>query len=198
MKMNHKILWGSAKQVFREKFLTLKTLLEETGLLERSKFSRYVFAKEQNKSKAGRNRDVQQYSVKKIFFFFAIPHCLWGLPKWLSGQEPTCQSRRHRRPKFNPWVSKIPWRREWQLTPAFLPRESHGQRSLTGCGPRGCKEQNTTDHTCIALPLLVGSQFPNQESNPVAVEVQSSNHWTSKEFSNSSKELATKLIFQNG
>ena len=78
MKMNHKILWGSAKQVFREKFLTLKTLLEETGLLERSKFSRYVFAKEQNKSKAGRNRDVQQYSVKKIFFFFCYTSLLVG------------------------------------------------------------------------------------------------------------------------
>ena len=32
-------------------------------------------------------------------------------------------------PGFNPWVRKIPWRREWQLTPAFLPGESHGQRS---------------------------------------------------------------------
>ena len=31
---------------------------------------------------------------------------------------------------FNPWVEKIPWRREWQSTPVFLPRESHGQRSL--------------------------------------------------------------------
>ena len=27
-----------------------------------------------------------------------------GLPKWLSGKEPTCQCRRH---KFNPWVRKI-------------------------------------------------------------------------------------------
>ena len=27
------------------------------------------------------------------------------------------------------------WRRKWQLTPVFLPRESHGQRSLVGYGP---------------------------------------------------------------
>ena len=27
---------------------------------------------------------------------------------------------------------KIPWRREWQPTPAFLPIESYGQRSLVG------------------------------------------------------------------
>ena len=33
---------------------------------------------------------------------------------------------------FNPWVRKIPWRRERQPTPVFLPRESHGERSLVG------------------------------------------------------------------
>ena len=31
---------------------------------------------------------------------------------------------------FDPWVRKIPWTREWQLIPVFLPGESHGQRSL--------------------------------------------------------------------
>ena len=36
------------------------------------------------------------------------------------------------RPGFNSWVEKIPWRRPWQPTPVFLPRESHGQRSLVG------------------------------------------------------------------
>ena len=34
--------------------------------------------------------------------------------------------------QFSPWVGKIPWRRKWQLTPVFLPGESHGQRSLVG------------------------------------------------------------------
>ena len=33
---------------------------------------------------------------------------------------------------FDPWVSKIPWRRKWQPTPVFLPGESHGQRRLEG------------------------------------------------------------------
>ena len=31
-----------------------------------------------------------------------------------------------------PWVGKIPWRREWQPTPVYLPGEFHGQRSLVG------------------------------------------------------------------
>ena len=29
----------------------------------------------------------------------------------------------------------ILWRRKWQPTPVFLPRESHGQRRLVGCCP---------------------------------------------------------------
>ena len=39
-----------------------------------------------------------------------------------------------KRCRFDPWVGKIPWRRPWQPTPVFLPRESHGQRSLAGYG----------------------------------------------------------------
>ena len=42
-----------------------------------------------------------------------------------------------RRPEFNPWVRKIPWRGEWQLIPVFLPGQSHGQGSLEGCSPWG-------------------------------------------------------------
>ena len=60
---------------------------------------------------------------------------LRGLPRWLSGRESTCRCKRHRRHVFDPWVGKIPWRREWLLTPGFSPGKSHGQRSLVGCGP---------------------------------------------------------------
>ena len=41
------------------------------------------------------------------------------------------QERCNRR-QFDPWVGKIPWRREWKPSPVFLPGESHGQRSLAG------------------------------------------------------------------
>ena len=33
-------------------------------------------------------------------------------------------------------VRKIPWRRKWQPTPAFLPEEYHGQNSLAGYCPQ--------------------------------------------------------------
>jgi len=36
---------------------------------------------------------------------------------------------------FNLWVGKIPWRREWLPTPAFLSGEFHGQMSLAGYRP---------------------------------------------------------------
>ena len=44
-----------------------------------------------------------------------------------------------RRSGFGPWVRKVPWRKEQQPTPVFFPGESHGQRSLVGYRPRGCR-----------------------------------------------------------
>ena len=51
---------------------------------------------------------------------------------------------------FSRWCNFNPvhhlWRkRKWQPTPIFLPGKSHGQRSLVGCTPRGCKESDTTE-----------------------------------------------------
>ena len=37
-----------------------------------------------------------------------------------------------RRPGLDPWVRKILWIREWQATPVYLLRQSHGKRSLVG------------------------------------------------------------------
>ena len=70
-----------------------------------------------------------------------------GLPRRRSGRESAHQCRRHRKRGFNPWVRKMPWRRTWQPTPVFLPGKSHGQRSLAGYSPRGCKESDMTEHT---------------------------------------------------
>ena len=53
-----------------------------------------------------------------------------------------------------PGSEMIPWRREWQPTLVFLPEKSHGQRSLVGYSPKGCKEADTTEHkhlpTCFS------------------------------------------------
>ena len=67
------------------------------------------------------------------------------------------------RPGFNPWVGKIPWKREWHPTPVFLPGKSHGQRSLVGYSPWGRKElgHNWATFTFIGFVLSV---FPIQMS----------------------------------
>ena len=48
------------------------------------------------------------------------------------------------RPGFDPWIGKIPWRKEWLPTLVSGLGEFHGQRSLEGYGPWGCKESDTT------------------------------------------------------
>ena len=44
------------------------------------------------------------------------------------------QCRSRRRCRFNPWIRKIPWRREWQPVPAFLPGKSHWTGGLQSTG----------------------------------------------------------------
>ena len=59
-----------------------------------------------------------------------------------------------RRPGFSPWIGKIPWRREWQPTPVFVPGEFHGQRILAGYSPWGHKELDMPErltHTLIVI-----------------------------------------------
>ena len=43
-----------------------------------------------------------------------------------------------------PGLGRFPWRRAWQPATVFLPRESHGQRSLVGYSPWGHKESDMT------------------------------------------------------
>ena len=81
-----------------------------------------------------------------------VGHDTVGFLGGTSGKEPSCRWRRH---GFNPWVGKIPWRRAWQPTPAFLSGESHGQRSLVGYSPRVANSQTQlkklSTHTCKDL-----------------------------------------------
>ena len=86
------------------------------------------------------------YGMAKSWTWLSSYHFhVLGFPGGTSGKDLTCQCRRHKRCRFNPWVGKIPWRRAWQPTPGFLPGESHGQRSLAGYSPLGCKELDTTE-----------------------------------------------------
>ena len=58
-----------------------------------------------------------------------------GFPGDVNGKEPTCQCRKRKKLRFDPWIGKILWKRVWQPTPEFLPGEAHGQKSLEGYSP---------------------------------------------------------------
>ena len=49
----------------------------------------------------------------------------------------------------------MPWRRQWQPTPVFLPGEFHGQRSLVAYSPWGPKESDMTEQLthCVTAPI---------------------------------------------
>ena len=85
-----------------------------------------------------------------------------GLPRWLSGTESTGQCRRLR---FHPWVGKIPWRRKWQPTPAFLPGNPMDTGAWRAAVPAVAKQTDTTEQlnnskSCASFRL--SPKFPTR------------------------------------
>ena len=96
---------------------------------------KYTMGKRQSLQVLGKlDSHMQKKKIQPLSYFR-------GSPGGSGGKEFACQCRRHR---FNPWVRKIPWRRRRQPAPVFLPEKFHGQRSLEGYSPWGCKESYTT------------------------------------------------------
>ena len=102
-----------------------------------------------------------------------------GFPGGASGKEPTCQWRRHKRCRVDPWVGKILWRRAWQPTPVFLPGESLGQRSLAGYSPLGRKGSDMIEATYHAASgenidsfVIICHVPPHKESDPSIIYAQ--------------------------
>ena len=78
---------------------------------------------------------LNRFSHPHIFLLLWHVHLLWASQIALVVEIPPANAGDVKRCQFNSWVRKIPWRRAWQPTPVFLPRESHGQRSLAGYSP---------------------------------------------------------------
>ena len=66
-----------------------------------------------------------------------------GFPGGSDSKESACNAGD---PGSIPEWGRPPWRREWPSTPVFLPREFHGQRSLVGYSPWGCKESDMIEN----------------------------------------------------
>ena len=89
--------------------------------------------------------------------YWKLLESVGGFPGGSDGKESACQWRRLR---FDPWVRKIPWRREWQPTPVLLPGKSHGQRSLVGYSPWGHVELDVTEQ--LTLSFRVSTDLGHQ------------------------------------
>ena len=73
-------------------------------------------------SQAVVRNNTERSRVSFIQFHPKLASCIimkdLGFPGGSDGKDSAPQCGRHR---FDPWVGKIPWRREWQPTPVFLP-----------------------------------------------------------------------------
>ena len=74
---------------------------------------------------------------RHLILVIALIYCVPDLcfPGGTGGKEPTCQRRRLKRHRFNPWVRKVPWRMAGQPTQCLVWRipwteESGGLQSL--------------------------------------------------------------------
>ena len=85
---------------------------------------------------------------------------------------------------FDPWIRNIPWRREWQSTPVFLPGESHGQRSLAGTvhgvaqSWTWLKQLGTAQHTSKCSLRVASTTFINIKEKKTGMRVFLSQGWT--------------------
>ena len=95
---------------------------------------------------------INKFSKKKIYIYihthththiYVLEEESKAFPGSTSGEEPYCQCRRSNRPRFDPWVGKIPWRREWQPTPGFLPGESLWTEEPGGATVHGVTQSRT-------------------------------------------------------
>ena len=84
-------------------------------------------------------------------------------------------------------VGKIPWRKKWQLTPVFLPRESLGQRSLASYNPLGHKRIGCDLATKQQILCLSAWQIPSH-----TMATQGFQTWRLQQRSN--KKLKEELV----
>ena len=72
-----------------------------------------------------------------------------GFPDGSVNKESACNCRRS---GFNPWIGKIPCRKA--RLPTSCLQNPHGQRSLVGCSPWGCKEWSLSTQHIIHINLI--------------------------------------------
>ena len=123
----------------------MKTTFLSFSWLSRTNFSGNISASHYSVSQ---QLLATEYSFLETLILRCFPDTC-GIPLWLSWSRIRLQCRR---PGFDPWVGKIPWRRERLPTPVFWPGEFHGPYS-----PWGSKESDTTEWLSLSwhyIPLV--------------------------------------------
>ena len=111
-----------------------------------------------------RRKRLLHESITDILLKLTIFYCSWyGYPHWLTliwtslvaqiiKSSPVMQESQ---------VQSLNWEdtlgRKWQPTPVFLPGEFHGQWSLAGYSPRGCKEMDITERVSLNINMVIHS-----------------------------------------
>ena len=96
----------------------------------------------------------------RFFDVLKFVNTLSGLPWWHKQQRVHLHCGK---PGFHPWVGKIPWRRVWQPTPVFLPRDSpwiEEPGRLQSIGSQRVRHDWVTKHTGIVMAF----SFPYKSS----------------------------------
>ena len=83
-----------------------------------------------------KNPSANAGDIRDADYLLSPPSCQQQTRTVLSGEDKT-----------HIWTEEqqAQLRCRFNTTPVFLPGECHGRRSLTGCGPQGCKEFDTTE-----------------------------------------------------
>ena len=104
------------------------------------------------------NKSILKQKEKKASDIFYLRYCFTFSRMWYNWYHAVYNLFQTERFVFNPWLGKIPWRRERLATPLFWPGEFHGLYSLWSH-----KESDTTERLslsqCITFPRLASVQF---------------------------------------
>ena len=152
-------IWTSCKMVHRHKAFSFLNCTQATWSWSRTTL---FLSLRRNRSSSQKYNNEPSQAEREKALSASSKALLWGFEIFTLGPGASliAQSVKNlpamQETWFDSWVWKIPWRRKWQPTPAFLPGESHGQRSLAGYSPWGHKELGMTEWFSLLLLSLMG------------------------------------------
>ena len=103
--------WNSLPQNLQKEPSLTAPWFQTSGLQSCERINVYCFKPLSLESFPMAALEIYMSSYNLLFIYNSLWHC---------GKEPACPCRRPKRRRFDPWVRKIPWRRDWQLPPVFF------------------------------------------------------------------------------